>query len=919
MLLLLSCSVLLAGSQPSAVPGPEAWGEVRVSPGPMPQSRFTFTPDGRELVFFGYYKTYRHYDVAAGRMRLEVNCDDSPHAVAVSPDGGLVASGEWTNGLRLRDARTGRVLHTFAPPEGFGVSQPAFLPGDRVAAHCYTPGGSGPHRGLLAVWNLATKALVTTTAETVDGPDEYFRSHFAGFGPQYLTLYKEARRRVVRQVAVTDPVSLATRPPVALGADDDKVYDISPDGRTLLVQNVHAAPRLVDVATGRTVHQLDGHERVVTCGAFSPDGKRVVTATAWNRPAVDRSLGTDQFPGRPTEIVLWDAGTGKRTARFADQTGLDIASVGFSPDGKYVAALTAPPAVNGRPGDGGGRLVLWGTLPAAVAGGGATATAAAGHSPGADAWGEVRVSPGRMPADDFTVSPDGREVVFHGVNAHPHVYDVAAGRVTREYLASGAGSATVSFAPDGITVAAARLSDGLTLHDRRTGRVVDRPVPAGGRLMVLTAHYLPDGKLAAVCYRAPDGDRGGHRLEINIHDPAVRNNEGWLTIPPPDAPGETVTPQVAGNGRHVVLVGHRAVGGHMLPRSVALYDPLTLSGTRRVPLEDGDEYVLDASPDGLSVLVFNRRRPVRLVDLVTGKAVREFPGHAQLVTTAAFSPDGKLIATASGAGRRPNLPGGPVPPAATPTEIVIWEAATGRKVAEYRDPRTPHDYRKVAFGPDGRYVAAVTAPEEPQTTASAGGRLVLWGRLPTATSAPPAAPAPAPDATEVERLQAEVDRLKAEVEALRRKPERPPAPPAARFKDHGEYVEDTDTGLLWQKDGAAAGRFNYYGAYEYAVKLKLGEMAGWRLPTAAELKAIDPAADGVLPAPTAGAAGGGLPAFWTGELDVSTPDHAYLYTWHGGANNTSASHNRLLVRCVHDPVRKGPAAPILASPPARPD
>lgn len=36
-----------------------------------------------------------------------------------------------------------------------------------------------------------------------------------------------------------------------------------------------------------------------------------------------------------------------------------------------------------------------------------------------------------------------------------------------------------------------------------------------------------------------------------------------------------------------------------------------------------------------------------------------------------------------------------------------------------------------------------------------------------------------------------------------------------RFRDHGAYVEDTKTGLLWQKDGATSGQLNRLAA-QYA-------------------------------------------------------------------------------------------------------
>src|SRR5690349_9732517 len=40
-----------------------------------------------------------------------------------------------------------------------------------------------------------------------------------------------------------------------------------------------------------------------------------------------------------------------------------------------------------------------------------------------------------------------------------------------------------------------------------------------------------------------------------------------------------------------------------------------------------------------------------------------------------------------------------------------------------------------------------------------------------------------------------------------------------RFIDRGEYLEDTTTKLLWQKDGATAGKKNFQQAAEYAKTL----------------------------------------------------------------------------------------------------
>lgn len=136
-----------------------------------------------------------------------------------------------------------------------------------------------------------------------------------------------------------------------------------------------------------------------------------------------------------------------------------------------------------------------------------------------------------------------------------------------------------------------------------------------------------------------------------------------------------------------------------------------------------------------------------------------------------------------------------------------------------------------------------------------------------------------------------------------------------RFIDRRDYVEDTKTGLLWQKDGAASGKMNFYDAAKYAGGLKLGDLTDWRVPTRKELAEIFPA----LQKPFTNtkynenmccAGPGEYNSYWTSELDTRLEDYAYVYQWYakGGANNGFASKNFAYVRCVHDPV--APAEPI---------
>ncbi len=61
------------------------------------------------------------------------------------------------------------------------------------------------------------------------------------------------------------------------------------------------------------------------------------------------------------------------------------------------------------------------------------------------------------------------------------------------------------------------------------------------------------------------------------------------------------------------------------------------------------------SPDGKSIVTASDDSTARIWDAATGKELRELTGHSDYVSSAAYSPDGKSIVTASGDRHRPHL------------------------------------------------------------------------------------------------------------------------------------------------------------------------------------------------------------------------------------------------------------------------
>jgi WD40 repeat protein len=91
-------------------------------------------------------------------------------------------------------------------------------------------------------------------------------------------------------------------------------------------------------------------------------------------------------------------------------------------------------------------------------------------------------------------------------------------------------------------------------------------------------------------------------------------------------------------------------------------------------------------------------KAIKLWDVATGKELATLKGHTSLVRSVAFSPDGKTLASGSGDFESPFAGHDP------PGQIKLWDVATGRNIANL----TGHAKLvfSVAYSPDGKTLAS---------------------------------------------------------------------------------------------------------------------------------------------------------------------------------------------------------------------
>jgi len=185
-----------------------------------------FSPDGKSLVTEGLLAGYLHlWDLTTRKEVRKFNKNkEQGHRVAFSPDGRTIASA--AHELYLWETATGQLLHHL---EGGGQAV-AFSPDSFLLA---------------AVSFSQVKLLETTTAKEV-GPHGGYHHH-------------------------SDLPSAA----------------FSPEGRFLAVDSEQGV-QVLEVVTGRVVRTFRSHPGKVTCLAYSPDGKTLVsgaddfTALTWD-------------------------------------------------------------------------------------------------------------------------------------------------------------------------------------------------------------------------------------------------------------------------------------------------------------------------------------------------------------------------------------------------------------------------------------------------------------------------------------------------------------------------------------------------------------------------------------------------------------------------------------------------------------
>lgn len=625
---------------------------VRVTKGTIGQA--IWSPDGKYLAVSTTIGAYL-YDAKNGQELHYFNTTPSP-SIAISPDGSLLATGEKKI-VNIWDLRTGQKITTLNI-EGEKAQQIIFTNQHTVLVESivqFSQGeGDTPELRSVQAWDFATGEHLytllgrrqpeissdrhllavyfdgkvefwnTTTGQFIDSIEADWKFTFSPDGHLIAIVIPSPTENTIM---LFDTQSWQTRCTFKVTKDYFYALGFSPDGKQLTTSDGPGKAQSRDTANCQQRYSIFAEQTGDLDLRFSPNNQFLASygladhtlkfwdaATGKTKTTIEAFYGDLQdfspdgklviekrwFDGT---IAVWDTETGKPVLTLEKHT-LQTGSIAFSPDGTLLATGHAR-----------GGIRFWslntGQIKNSIAGSYSIFVTGLAFQPG-----------GKIIAAGIT---DGK---IEG-------WDVESGAslFTLTGHASDASIKEIAFSPDGKTLASNATDATIRLWDVETGQVRFAFILTGSDN---TSHmaFSPDGKTLAVA----TSDKW-----ISLWDV---NNEQLLSK-------RYIPTEFSGAAK---LVFHP--NGHILYAvdysSIWTWDITTKNPLATLEIENAGTNINSAaiSPDGEILAIAatsgsNDAYEIRLWDLNTKTLLTTLTGHTDWIPQITFSPDGRLLASAS--------------------------------------------------------------------------------------------------------------------------------------------------------------------------------------------------------------------------------------------------------------------------------
>ena len=641
------------------------WREVGVlqSTGPDVPTSMAFSADGGTLVSGGRMGTLSYWDVRGKRLRTQaIGHMKSLQRAVYSPDGALIASAQVDGTVRLWDAAHGSsrgilVGHT-AP-----INEVAFAPDGRILA-------SASQDGTVRVWDVSKR-----------------------------------RERFILSAPAREGQGAPSRRPVPLA------IAFAGDGATLAASGNDGRIRLWDTATGREERSFEidvwtdapSSERAegfaAVPGAVPPSGPALM-------PDVPEAMGplpgVQQRGGRPTNVNAVPTPMAPPGAVPAGPVPMGVGPGSVVPGGVPAPGAVPPPGSGAIP-------------PAASSEAGPPNPGVCGPPESTVLLQDPPASPPAPSPASQPTAPDTRATIeltqaVEALARQQLANDVEARiQTARELVNAGHPAAAVNSLrlARNLVRSATNVAEGVRLS--LDERIQELEVPILVDLYtVYSLSFAPDGRTLALAdaagrIRLCDRVSGKARVRVGSHRGAasrVQFSPDGQTIASAGVDGAVVLWDPSGSGQKLRLSGYTGISSAFAfapdGQSFAFDDG---ESVRVIDLERRLNLAKFAHSYRVSGLTFSRDGrtlavtdawAIRAWDLTRRPDRATLAGHASEIRVVAVSPEGRTIATGDRTGA-----------------LRLWDSTGGHlaELARGSGPSDPERFRgfiNLAFSPDGR-------------------------------------------------------------------------------------------------------------------------------------------------------------------------------------------------------------------------
>lgn len=569
---------------------------------------------------------------------------DGDDAVAISPDGKLLASGGRSN-LRVWDLPSGKLRRIVANPSRPNESGDGSWADDKVEVKALGFFSDG------RLWSFASNQKRALLYEPYTGkvihqvPWHYQIPKAVSPDGKLVAIVDSSLMGVEVMSLVTGKVVCK------LGHPDRAIFNagFSPDGKSVATCEMEGEDganfvRLWTVPDGKEMRTIPVPDHTAYSVSYTPDGKTLI-ASQGPRFQMDQALQGD------FSLVAIDALTGKKWRSLGSPPFTPL-SMAFSPDGKVLAGAEGPVIrlldINAGKMVGERRGHESPVSALAYATDGRTLVSTSGDGTirfWNSSTGEQQrsIDMRKQGLKGVAFSADGQLLAFVDDRKVPHTVDLPTGRVRRSFKSADADEASgkIALSPDGKILAIEGSYAGAKLHfwDTVSGLELKRRESVEFFDLALDTNF---GKVAGVI------DYG---RTITVRDLATGAEHWRASI---NSDNQVVSLKFSPDGMNLAAgLGDQSIrlwdarSGKSRGWAVNHASDLpkkNMQGVRQLHF-GGASFAF--SPDGKTIASGGYDSTVRLWDTTTAKELQCFTGHQGRINAVAFSPDGKTMASGS--------------------------------------------------------------------------------------------------------------------------------------------------------------------------------------------------------------------------------------------------------------------------------